>query len=52
MLKPLFHQCLLLDNGTDELENVDHIGGIRDEAIDVNNREQTDGQSDWAEILD
>jgi len=52
MLKPLFHQCLLLDNGTDELEDVDHIGGIRDEAVNVNHREQTGGQGAWAEILD
>jgi hypothetical protein len=52
MLQPSNYECLLLDYGTDELEDVDHIGGIRDEAIDVNYREQTDGKSDWAEILD
>jgi hypothetical protein len=52
MLQPSNYESLLLDYGTDELEDVDHIGGIRDEAIDVNHREQIDGQSAWAEILD
>ena len=52
MLRLINHGCLLLDNGTDELEDVDHIGGIRDEAVNVNHREQTGGQGAWAEILD
>ena len=52
MLQPSNYECLLLDYGTDELEDVDHIGGIRDEAIDINHREQTGAQGAWAEILD
>ena len=35
----LRHIALLLNDGTDELKDIDHVGRIRQEPVDVNHRE-------------